>query len=115
MSIFFGSVGPDDFSKNYANWARKFGLTEWADWLSLYATAPRVFWSAILISFVYLMIAFIIPMLVKQTKRDVAVVAVPIVVALVVAVAVAAFVEVAIAGVRQLGRTPHQRISAEET
>lgn len=76
MSVFFGSVGPDDFSKNYAGWARKFGLTEWADWLGLYATAPRVFWSAVLISFVYLMIAFIIPAIVKQTKREVAVIAV---------------------------------------
>jgi hypothetical protein len=87
MSLFFGSVGPDDFAKNYGNWARKWGLTDWADWLAEHATGPRVFWSVMLISAVYLAIAFGLPFLIKHTKRSVATVVVPLCVALIVVVA----------------------------
>lgn len=88
MSIFFGSVGPDDFAKNYAAWAVKFGLVDWANWLSQYATAPRVFWTVILFSVVYVAIVFGIPFLIDNTKTSTAVVAVPIGVALIVMIAV---------------------------
>ena len=88
MTIFFGSVGPDDFAKNYAAWARKWGLTDWADWLSLYATGPHVFWGVILVSFIYLVLAFGLPFLIENTKRTTAAVVVPITVAIIIAIAV---------------------------
>ena len=43
MIFFLGSVGPDDFARNYAGWARKWGLTDWAEWLAQYATGPKSF------------------------------------------------------------------------
>ena len=69
MSVFFGSVGPDDFSKNYAAWASKWGLTNWAEWLNQYATGPKVFWSVILFSIVYLMVAFVIPAIIRRALK----------------------------------------------
>ncbi len=87
ITIFFGSVGPDDFAKNYAGWARKFGLANQADWLSLHATGPRVFWGVVLVSIVYLLIAFIIPSLIRRAQKDRAAIAVPMLVGLIVVVA----------------------------
>jgi hypothetical protein len=78
MSFFFGSVGPDDFARNYAGWARAWGLTAWADWLAQYATGPRVFWSVVFISLVYLVLAFALPSLVRRLKKSTAIVFVPI-------------------------------------
>jgi hypothetical protein len=86
MSFFLGSVGPDDVARNYASWARKLGLTDWADWFAQFATGSRVFWSVLLISLVYLAIAFGLPFLIKHTKRDTAAVAVPVSVALILIV-----------------------------
>jgi hypothetical protein len=87
MSIFFGSVGPDDYAKNYAAWARKFGLADQAEWLSLHINGPRVFWAAFLVSLIYLAIAFVIPALIRRAKTDRAAIIVPMLVAAVVVVA----------------------------
>ena len=86
MTFFLGSVGPDDFSRNYANWARTFGLAEWADWLTQYATAPRVFVAAILVSFVYLVVAFLIPVIIRRTKENTAAVLVPLTIAVILVI-----------------------------
>jgi hypothetical protein len=88
MMIFFGSVGPDDYAKNYAAWARKFGLSDWADWLNQHLNGPRVFWGTIFICLTYLVIAFAIPWLIRRTKTDTAAVVIPIVVAAIVLLAV---------------------------
>src|ERR1700676_1113178 len=84
MSVFFGSVGPDDFARNYANWAKKWGLDGWVDWLGQHATGPRVFWSAIFVTVIYVAIAFGLPSLIKHTKKNTATVVVPISVAFIV-------------------------------
>jgi hypothetical protein len=110
MTIFFGSVGPDDFAKNYAAWARKWGLTDWADWLSQYATGPRVFWTVALISLVYLAIAFAIPYLIKRAKKNTAIVAVPISVAVIVAVAVFGQYEISIPSERHITELQRSRL-----
>jgi hypothetical protein len=68
--------------------ARTWGLTDWADWLSLYATGPSVFWGTLLVSSIYLAIAFGLPFLIEHTKKNTAVVVVPICVAFIIAVAV---------------------------
>jgi len=78
MIFFLGSVGPDDFARNYAGWARKWGLTDWAEWLAQYATGPRVFWTVVLFSGVYLAIVFGLPALIERTKKNVAAVIVPV-------------------------------------
>jgi hypothetical protein len=87
MMIFFGSVGPDDYSRNYAGWARRFGLSDWADWINQYATGPRVFSSIVLISVIYLAIAFGLPAIIKHTKQNTAMVVVPVAVTLILLVA----------------------------
>lgn len=88
MLIFFASVGPDDVAKNYAGWARKFGLTDFANTLAIYATGPRVFWGVIVVTVVYVFIAFVLPALIKRSQKDKAAVVVPVSVALIVAFAV---------------------------
>jgi hypothetical protein len=85
--IFFGSVGPDDFAKNYAAWARKFGLSDWANWLNQHASGPRIFWSVVLVTILYLIIAFGLPFLITRATRNVAAVAVPVCVALILVIA----------------------------
>ncbi len=112
MALFLGSVGPDDFSRNYAAWARTFGLTDLAEYLGIYATGSRVFWGTILISFVYVAIAFVIPALMKSLQRDRAVVAVPISVALIVAVAV--YGQYAISYPAERHISEHQRAKLKE-
>lgn len=98
MSLFFGSVGPDDFAKNYAGWARRFGLVEQAEWLSLYATGPLVLWSAIGVSVVYLIVAFIIPHLIRTDQNGRAAIAVPTLVGIIIAAALYGQYELIFAG-----------------
>ena len=112
MTFFFGSVGPDDFSKNYANWARTWGLTDWADWLSIYATGPRVFWGCALVSFAYLAIAFGLPALIKRSSKDLASVIVPFVVAFLVIVTVFGMNRLASSGERHVSE--YQRLKIKE-
>jgi hypothetical protein len=85
--FFLGSVGPDDFAKNYAGWAKKFGLADWADWLGVYATGPRVFWATVVVSFIYLMVAFGIPLIIQRSSSNMAAVSVPIIVLLLLLIA----------------------------
>jgi hypothetical protein len=87
MSIFFGSVGPDDFVRNYVAWARKWGLTDIAAWFDRYATGPRIFWSVIVITALYLFIAFALPFLIQHTRKKTAAVIVPVAVAVTILVA----------------------------
>ena len=56
--------------------------------LGQHATGPHVFWSVVLVSFVYLAIAFGLPFLIEHTKKSTAIIVVPISVACIVAVAV---------------------------
>jgi hypothetical protein len=88
MMFFLGSVGPDDFSKNYAAWAKRFGLADWADWLSIYATGPRVFWVAAIISIIYFIIAFGIPFIIKRASSNISAILVPIIVVAILCIAV---------------------------
>jgi hypothetical protein len=113
VTLFLGSVGPDDFAKNYASWARTWGLTDWAEWLSLYATGPRVFWGAALVSSVYIAIAFIVPFLIRRASKDSAVVAVPMIVSIIVIVAVFGQYEMAISGERHVSE--YQRAKLKES
>jgi hypothetical protein len=112
MSFFLGSVGPDDFSKNYAAWANRWGLTNWADWLSVYATGPRVFWGIVLISFLYLATAFWLPALIKRASRDFASVAVPFAVAFIVVVTIFGSYALSSSGERHVSE--YQRIKIKE-
>jgi hypothetical protein len=112
MTFFFGSVGPDDFARNYAGWARKWGLTAWADWLSLYATGPRVFWGTVLISSIYLATAFVLPYLIRHTSKNAATVAVPSIVAAIVIVAGYGQYEIGLLGERHV--TEYQRAKLKE-
>jgi hypothetical protein len=113
MTLFLGSVGPDDFAKNYAGWARKWGLVDWADWLSLYATGPRVFWGAILVSFIYLVIAFGIPALIKHASKNAAIVAVPFIVTAVLVISAYGQYEIGFSGERHVSE--YQRTKLKES
>lgn len=114
VTIFFGSVGPDDFAKNYAGWARKFGLINSADWLARHATGPRVFWTTVLVSVVYLAIAFGLPFLIRHTRKNTAVVVVPISVAFIVVGAVSGLYIIQDALEARIGRLEPRTITAEQ-
>ncbi|MFZ2081242.1 MAG: hypothetical protein WAV38_32265 [Xanthobacteraceae bacterium] len=77
-AFFFGAIGPDDVARNYANWARTFGLRDWADWLAQYANGPRVFWAVVSVSLIYLAVSFGMPAIVKKARKSAAAVYVPI-------------------------------------
>ena len=113
MMLFFGSVGPDDFAKNYAAWARKWGLTDWADWLGAYATGPRVFWAAVLLSVIYLVIVFGLPALIKRAPSNIAAFVVPIIVTILVFVGAYVLYSFSIPGERHV--TDLQRAKLKET
>jgi hypothetical protein len=113
MTLFFGSVGPDDFAKNYAAWARKWGLTDWADWLGTYATGPRVFWVTTLLSVIYLVVVFGLPALIKRTPSNIAAFAVPIIVAILMLLGTYGLYLSTTPGERHI--TEDQRVQLKET
>ena len=105
---------PDDFAKNYAGWARKFGLIDSADWLARHATGPRVFWTTVLVSVIYLAIAFGLPFLIRHTRKNTAVVVVPITVAFIVVGAVSGLYIIQDALEARIGRLEPRTITAEQ-
>jgi len=83
MVLFFGSVGPDDFRRNYASWATTFGLRKSADWLAEYATGPAVLSTILLFCSLYVFTVWVLPALIHRLKRRTASVVIPLLVAFV--------------------------------
>jgi hypothetical protein len=78
MISLMASLGPDEVSKNLAKWPSKLGWEELAGWLERYATGPRVFWATITVSVVYGAIVWGIPALIYRTRKQTAVILVPL-------------------------------------
>jgi len=93
MIVLMASLGPDDVSKNMAKWPSALGWYKFAAWLELYATGPRVLWGSLILCFIYGAVVWGLPALIYRTKKQTAVILVPVAALLIIGfVAVGGFV-----------------------
>jgi hypothetical protein len=93
MISLMGSLGPDDVANNLAKWPARLGWDDLAAWLQRHATGPRAFWGTVIACVIYGVIVWGLPALIYRTKKQIAVILVPIATLFIVAcVATGSFV-----------------------